>query len=96
MLDHAMRRGLTGAIVHSSKIVPLHKIPPEEVKAAEDLIFDRRHDGHDPLQAFMALFADRKAAAGAPKCGPTRSRSSSSCASSTATSRGWKPISTPR
>ena len=42
MLDHAMRRGLTGAIVHASKIVPLHKIPPEEVKAAEDLIFDRR------------------------------------------------------
>ncbi len=42
MLDHAMRRGLTGAIVHGSKIMPLHKIPPEEVKAAEDLIFDRR------------------------------------------------------
>ena len=37
-----MRRGLTGAIVHASKIVPLHKIPPEEVEAAEDLIFDRR------------------------------------------------------
>ena len=61
MLDHAMRRGLTGAIVHCSKIVPLHKIPPEEVEAAEDLIFDRRRDGYDPLQAFMALFADRKA-----------------------------------
>ena len=42
LLDHAMRRGLTGAIVHASKIVPLHKIPPEEVEVAEDLIFDRR------------------------------------------------------
>ncbi len=63
MLDHAMRRGLTGAIVHSSKILPLHKIPQNEVEAAEDLIFDRRREGHDPLQAFMALFADRKAAA---------------------------------
>ena len=70
MLDHAMRRGLTGAIVHSSKIVPLHKIPPEEVEAAEDLIFDRRRDGHDPLQAFMALFADRKSTAGATKLRP--------------------------
>ena len=60
-MDHAMRRGLTGAIVHTSKIMPLHKIPPEEVEAAEDLIFDRRREGHDPLQAFMALFADRKA-----------------------------------
>ncbi len=63
MLDHAQRRGLTGAIVHSSKILPLHKIPKEEVEAAEDLIFDRRRDGYDPLQAFMALFADRKAEA---------------------------------
>ena len=59
-MDHAMQRGLTGAIVHTSKIMPLHKIPPEEVEAAEDLIFDRRRDGYDPLQAFMALFADRK------------------------------------
>jgi 5-methyltetrahydrofolate--homocysteine methyltransferase len=59
-LDHAMQRGLTGAIVHASKIMPLHKIPAEEVEIAEDLIFDRRRDGYDPLQAFMALFADRK------------------------------------
>ncbi|MFL6249066.1 MAG: vitamin B12 dependent-methionine synthase activation domain-containing protein, partial [Actinomycetes bacterium] len=70
MLDHAMRRGLTGAIVHASKIVPLHKIPPEEVEAAEDLIFDRRRDGRDPLQAFMALFTDRKAVAGVAKVRP--------------------------
>jgi 5-methyltetrahydrofolate--homocysteine methyltransferase len=70
MLDHATRRGLTGAIVHSSKIIPLHKIAPEEVKAAEDLIFDRRAEGYDPLQAFIALFADRKADAGAAKVRP--------------------------
>ncbi len=58
-LDHALRRGLTGAIVHFSKILPLHRIPEEEARVAEDLIFDRRHDGYDPLQAFMALFQDR-------------------------------------
>src|SRR5437016_13518115 len=58
-LDHALRRGLTGAIVHFSKILPLHRIAEEEVRVAEDLIFDRRHDGYDPLQAFMALFQDR-------------------------------------
>jgi 5-methyltetrahydrofolate--homocysteine methyltransferase len=61
-LDQAMRRGLTGAIVHTSKIVPLHSIPEEEARVALDLIFDRRREGYDPLQAFMALFADRKAA----------------------------------
>ena len=33
---------MTGAIVHHSKIMPLHKIPEEEVRIAEDLIFDRR------------------------------------------------------
>jgi 5-methyltetrahydrofolate--homocysteine methyltransferase len=60
-LDHALKRGLTGAIVHVSKIMPLHKIPEEEVRIAEDLIFDRRREGYDPLQAFIALFMDRQA-----------------------------------
>jgi 5-methyltetrahydrofolate--homocysteine methyltransferase len=61
-LDEALKRGLTGAILHSSKIMPLHKIAPEEVELALDLIFDRRRPGYDPLHAFMARFADRKAA----------------------------------
>ncbi|MBV8650836.1 MAG: dihydropteroate synthase, partial [Alphaproteobacteria bacterium] len=60
-LDHALRRGLTGAIVHFSKIMPLHKIADEEVRVAEDLIFDRRREGYDPLQAFIALFENRAA-----------------------------------
>src|SRR3954454_3255354 len=58
-LQHALDRGLTGAIVHFSKILPLHRIPEEEVRIAEDLIFDRRREGYDPLQAFMALFEGR-------------------------------------
>ena len=62
-LDHAIQRGLTGAILHMSKIMPLHKIPEEEVKAAEDLIFDRRREGYDPLHAFIALFEGRTAEA---------------------------------
>jgi 5-methyltetrahydrofolate--homocysteine methyltransferase len=60
-LDHTLRRGLTGAIVHFSRIMPLHRIPEEEVRVAEDLIFDRRRDGYDPLQAFIALFENRAA-----------------------------------
>ncbi|HEY1797285.1 MAG TPA: homocysteine S-methyltransferase family protein, partial [Stellaceae bacterium] len=58
-LDHALRRGLTGAIVHFSRILPLHRVPEAELQAAEDLIFDRRREGYDPLQAFIALFEDR-------------------------------------
>ncbi len=61
-LDHAVRAGMTGAIVHVSKIRPLHLISAEEVEVAEDLIFDRRREGYDPLQRLLALFADRKAA----------------------------------
>jgi len=66
-LDHAVKRGMTGAIVHISKILPLHKIAAEEVRVAEDLICDRRapdtgNGGYDPLQAFIALFQGRTAA----------------------------------
>ena len=61
-LDHAVRAGMTGAIVHVSKIRPLHLIPEEEVRVAEDLIFDRRAEGYDPLSRILELFADRKAA----------------------------------
>jgi 5-methyltetrahydrofolate--homocysteine methyltransferase len=58
-LDHALQRGLTAAIVHFSKILPFHKIGEEERKVAEDLIFDRSSESYNPLERFMALFADR-------------------------------------
>ncbi|MCA3282112.1 MAG: methionine synthase [Roseomonas sp.] len=61
-LDHAVKAGMTGAIVHVSKIKPLHQIAPEEVKVAEDLIYDRRTEEYDPLQKMLELFAGRKAA----------------------------------
>ncbi len=58
-VDHAVKAGMTAAIVHVSKIVPLHAIPPEEVEAAEDLILNRRPDA---LARYIALFGDRKLA----------------------------------
>jgi len=61
-LDHAVRAGMTGAIVHVSKIRPLHLIPPEEVQVVEDLLFDRRREGYDPLQKLLEIFAERKLA----------------------------------
>ena len=61
-LDHAVKAGMTGAIVHVSKIRPLHLIAAEEVTVAEDLIFDRRREGYDPLQRLLEIFADRKLA----------------------------------
>jgi 5-methyltetrahydrofolate--homocysteine methyltransferase len=66
-LAHAREAGLTAAIVHADKITPLYKIPEEQRRVCEDLIFDRRRPataddpGYDPLQALLALFADVKA-----------------------------------
>ena len=59
-LDHAVRAGMSGAIVHVSKIRPLHLIAAEEIQVMEDLIFDRRREGYDPLQKLLEMFADRK------------------------------------
>ncbi len=61
-LDHAVRAGMSGAIVHVSKIRPLHLIAAEEVKVCEDLIFDRRAEDYDPLKKLLEIFADRKLA----------------------------------
>ena len=66
-LDEAVKRGMNGAIVHVSKIKPLHAIPEEEVSAALDLIYNRWPAGENPLQKFMAIFADRKAESSAGK-----------------------------
>ncbi|MGH8670484.1 MAG: dihydropteroate synthase, partial [Burkholderiales bacterium] len=57
-LAHAQKRGLTAAIIHVSKIVPLHKIPRHEREAAEDFIFDNWRDGLDPLLRYLNMFKD--------------------------------------
>ncbi len=48
--------GLNSAIVHASKILPMTRIPDEQRDAALDLVYDRRREGYDPLQAFLTLF----------------------------------------
>src|SRR5258706_5271201 len=63
---HELREaGLTGAIVHASKILPQNRIPAEQWNAALDLIYDRRREGFDPLTHFIGLFPDADAAASA-------------------------------
>ena len=62
-LHHAQQRGMTAAIIHVSKIMPLHKISEEQREAAEDLIFNHRRDGRDPLLHFVDLFKDVEVAA---------------------------------
>ncbi|RMH11500.1 MAG: methionine synthase [Planctomycetota bacterium] len=74
-LHSLVEAGLTSAIVHSSKILPLNRIDDEHKQAALDLIFDRRHTDRggtglpphiddpdfDPLQRLIDLFRDSKA-----------------------------------
>jgi 5-methyltetrahydrofolate--homocysteine methyltransferase len=57
-LHHAMERGLDAAILHAVGIVPLFKIDEQHKKAAEDLVFDRRRDGYDPLMTLLDYFED--------------------------------------
>src|SRR5579884_2069994 len=55
-LHYAVEAGLDAAIVNPSRIVPLHRIDPEQREAARKLIFDERTPDYDPLVHFMQLF----------------------------------------
>jgi 5-methyltetrahydrofolate--homocysteine methyltransferase len=55
-LHECVQAGLDTAIVHASKIVPISRIPAEQLTVARDLVYDRRREGYDPLQRFMELF----------------------------------------
>jgi len=57
-LHYAMQAGMNMAILHPTKIMPLFKIDPEHRKIAEDLIFDRREDGYDPLMVLINSLTD--------------------------------------
>jgi 5-methyltetrahydrofolate--homocysteine methyltransferase len=56
-LHEAREHGLDSAIVHASKILPLARIPEEQIQVCTDLIYDRRADGYDPLTKLLELFA---------------------------------------
>ena len=62
-LSECTKVGLTAAIVHSAKILPLNKIPEEQLTASMDLIYDRREydeQGNvtfDPLTRFLDVFS---------------------------------------
>jgi 5-methyltetrahydrofolate--homocysteine methyltransferase len=57
-LHEARQVGLDSAIVHASKILPLARIPEEQISVCQDLIFDRRQPDYDPLTKLLEIFAD--------------------------------------
>ena len=55
-LHLASERGLDAAIVNAAKILPLHRIDDDVRAVCEDLVFDRRRAGYDPLTELMRRF----------------------------------------
>ena len=55
--------GLDSAIVHASRIMPISRIPEDQLQAALDLVYDRRREGYDPLARLLDLFDGVDAAA---------------------------------
>ena len=62
-LAEAVKNGLDSAIVHPSKIMPMHKINEEQMQIALDLIYDRRKYDEtgevifDPLSRLLEIFS---------------------------------------
>jgi 5-methyltetrahydrofolate--homocysteine methyltransferase len=55
-LHEAIEAGLDAAIVSPAQILPMSRIDARQREVAQDLVYDRRRDGYDPLQEFLALF----------------------------------------
>src|SRR5690606_23858284 len=56
-LYHCVKAGLDLAIVNSEKLIRFASIPEDEIKLAENLLFN---EGDDPVAAFAAKFRERK------------------------------------
>jgi len=59
-LYHCVEAGLDTAIINPAHVIPFAEIDAEERRLAEDLIFDRREGGRDPLADFIAHFESRQ------------------------------------
>src|SRR3954471_16245923 len=64
-LHECREAGLDSAIVHAARIMPLNRIPEDQVQVSLDLIYDRRDPAasYDPLQKLLELFEDVEATA---------------------------------
>jgi 5-methyltetrahydrofolate--homocysteine methyltransferase len=55
-LNECVKAGLDSAIVHAARIMPIARIPADQLQVALDLVYDRRRDGYDPLAKLLELF----------------------------------------
>ncbi|MGI9584497.1 MAG: methionine synthase [Acidimicrobiia bacterium] len=57
-LHECVEAGLDAAIIHAGKITPLSRIDDDVRTACDDLIYDRRSDDYDPLEALLNVFTE--------------------------------------
>ncbi|MDR2986926.1 MAG: homocysteine S-methyltransferase family protein, partial [Nocardiopsaceae bacterium] len=55
-LNECVKAGLDSAIVHAARIMPIARIPADQLQVALDLVYDRRRDGYDPLAKLLEMF----------------------------------------
>jgi 5-methyltetrahydrofolate--homocysteine methyltransferase len=55
-LNECVKAGLDSAIVHAARIMPIARIPADQLQVALDLVYDRRKDAYDPLAKLLELF----------------------------------------
>jgi 5-methyltetrahydrofolate--homocysteine methyltransferase len=60
-LHHCVQAGLDTAIINPAHVKPYFEIDPEERQLADDLIFDRRAEGKDPLADFINFYEGKSA-----------------------------------
>ena len=53
MLHHAVEAGLDLAIFNAAKVLPVARLDAETRQAFDDLLFDRRREGYDPLRVVL-------------------------------------------
>jgi 5-methyltetrahydrofolate--homocysteine methyltransferase len=56
-LHHCVEAGLSSAIVNVKHLVPINKMSEDDLKACEDLLFNKRDNG-DPLFTFIEHFSN--------------------------------------
>ncbi|MFH0985167.1 MAG: methionine synthase [Candidatus Omnitrophota bacterium] len=66
-LHECLEAGLDAAIIHAKKIVPLFKIPADDLEAATRLLHNKWIDGKDPLQEYIAHFSKKQGVIEAPR-----------------------------
>src|SRR5215467_1574085 len=55
-LNECVKAGLDSAIEHAARIMPIARIPADQLQVALDLVYDRRREGYDPLAKLLELF----------------------------------------